>query len=193
MKRYKVQRKQTIFENTSFTTNLDANPTNTTETTVQRNIREIHHSIVEHHLQSLKPNKIINQPAPPINKDEQTLLRKTRRTLAQLRTNKSPFLKSYLHKTTHPHYALYVTLKTMIPNKCSSAPHYQHTSHPLTYGMTLWPWRDCCHSGTMPCGLAGAVRDPGWRNGDRDGQNTHTLRTIRVASLSDSNKPTIHF
>jgi len=90
--------KQTIFENTSFTTNLDANPTNTTETTVQRNIKEIHHSIVENHIQSLKPNKIINQPAPPINKDEQTLLRKTRRTLAQLRTNKSPFLKSYLHK-----------------------------------------------------------------------------------------------
>src|SRR6478609_8987402 len=89
------QMKQTIFENTSFITNLDANPTNTTETTVQRNIKEIHHSIVENHIQSLKPNKIINQPAPPINKDEQTLLRKTRRTLAQLRTNKSPFLKSY--------------------------------------------------------------------------------------------------
>src|SRR6476469_1331455 len=92
------QLQQTIFENTSFTTNLDANPTNTTETTVQRNIKEIHHSIVENHIQSLKPNKIINQPAPSINKDEQTLLRKTLRTLAQLRTNKSPFLKSYLLK-----------------------------------------------------------------------------------------------
>src|SRR6476469_8558191 len=79
------QMKQTIFENTSFTTNLDTNPTDTTETTVQRNIKEIHHSIVENHIQSLKPNKIINQPAPPINKDKQTLLRKTRRTLAQLR------------------------------------------------------------------------------------------------------------
>src|SRR6476661_6730543 len=33
-----------------------------------------------------------------INKNKQSLLRKTRRTLAQLRTNKSPFLKSYLHK-----------------------------------------------------------------------------------------------
>src|SRR6476619_6366593 len=64
------QMKQTIFENTSFTTNIDANPTNTTETTVQRNIREIHHSIIENHLQSLKPNKIISQLAPPINKDE---------------------------------------------------------------------------------------------------------------------------
>ena len=36
--------------------------------------------------------------APPINKSEQTLPRKTRRTLAQLRTNKSPVLKTYLHK-----------------------------------------------------------------------------------------------
>src|SRR6476469_10745797 len=86
------QMKQTIFKNTSFITNLDANPTNTTETPVQRNIKEINHSIVENHIQSLKPNKIINQPAPSINKDEQTLLRKTRRTLAQLRTNKSPCL-----------------------------------------------------------------------------------------------------
>src|SRR6476469_3113414 len=89
--------KQTIFKNNSFTTNLDANPTNTTETTVQRNIKEIHHSIVENHIRSLKPNKIINQPAPPINKDEQTL-KENRCTLAQLRTSKSPFLKSYLHK-----------------------------------------------------------------------------------------------
>src|SRR6476469_9517897 len=92
------QMKQTIFENTSITTNLDANPTHTTETSVQRNIKDIHHSIVENHIQSFKPNKIINQPTPPINKDEQTLLRKTRRTLAQFKTNKSPFLKSYLHK-----------------------------------------------------------------------------------------------
>src|SRR6478736_10308410 len=75
---------------------------------------------------------------------------------------------------THPHGVLYVTLKTTIPNICSPAPHYQHTSHPLTYGMTLWPWQDCWHSGTMPWGLPGAVRDPGWRNGDRDGLNTHT-------------------
>ena len=41
------------------------------------------------------------------------LPRLTRRTLAQLRTNKSPFLKLYLHKVdakSHPsHYAPYVT------------------------------------------------------------------------------------
>src|SRR6476469_6124339 len=65
--------KQTIFKNNSFTTNLDANPTNTTETTVQRNIKEIHHSIVENHIRSLKSNKIINQPVPPIKKYEQSL------------------------------------------------------------------------------------------------------------------------
>src|SRR6476469_2643028 len=80
--------KQTIFENTFFTTNLDTNPTNTTETTVQRNIKEIHHSLVENHIQSLKPNKIINQPAPPINKDKQTLLRKENPTHACTTQNK---------------------------------------------------------------------------------------------------------
>ena len=44
-------------------------------------------------------------PPPHTSSSEEILPRLTRRTLAQLRTNKSPFLKSYLHKVdakTHP-------------------------------------------------------------------------------------------
>src|SRR4029077_3033515 len=67
----------------------------------KQNIKKIHYSTVETHLQSLKPNSVINQLAPPINKSEQTLPWKTRHTLAQLRTNKSPVLKTYLHNSTH--------------------------------------------------------------------------------------------
>ena len=42
-------------------------------------------------------NKILRTPPPHISSSEERLPRLTRRTLAQRRTNKSPFLKSYLH------------------------------------------------------------------------------------------------
>ena len=43
-------------------------------------------------------NKILNSPAPEIHPSEKTLTHYTQRTLAQLRTNKSPLLFTYLHK-----------------------------------------------------------------------------------------------
>src|SRR5688572_22382393 len=45
-----------------------------------------------------EPNSILSDPALDINPSEQTLPHKTRRILAQLRTGKSPILRSYLHK-----------------------------------------------------------------------------------------------
>ena len=50
-------------------------------------------------------NKILRTFPPHSRSSEERLPRLTRRTLALLRTNKSPFLKSYLHKVdakTHP-------------------------------------------------------------------------------------------
>ena len=50
-------------------------------------------------------NKILRTHPPQVSSTEENLPRHTRRTLAQLRTNKSPFLLSYLHKidaSTHP-------------------------------------------------------------------------------------------
>ena len=49
--------------------------------------------------------KILRTPPPHISSSEEILPRFTHGTLAQLRTNKSPFLKVYLHKVdakTHP-------------------------------------------------------------------------------------------
>ena len=49
-------------------------------------------------------NKILCIPSPHISSSEEILPRITHRTLDQLRTNKSPFLKSYLHKVdVNPH------------------------------------------------------------------------------------------
>ena len=68
-------------------------------------MRHIHTSIVSKHLATRGNNKILHTPPPHISSVEEILPRITRRTLAQLRTNKSSILKSYLHKVdakTHP-------------------------------------------------------------------------------------------
>ena len=65
----------------------------------------IHTSIVSRHLATRGNNKMLRTPPPHINSSEERLARLTRRTLVQLRTNESPFLKVYLHKfdaKTHP-------------------------------------------------------------------------------------------
>ena len=68
-------------------------------------MRHIHTSIISRHLATRGTNKILLTPLPHTSCSEERLPRLTRRTLAQLRTNKFPFLKSYLHKVdakTHP-------------------------------------------------------------------------------------------
>ena len=55
-------------------------------------------------LSPIQDNKLIQQFAPKISPSELSLPRETRRTLAQLRTNKSPILISYLHKVDETHY-----------------------------------------------------------------------------------------
>ena len=68
-------------------------------------MRQIHTSIVSMHLAIRGNNKILRSPPLHIGSPEEILPRLTRRTLAQPRTNKSPFLKSYLHKVdakSHP-------------------------------------------------------------------------------------------
>ena len=68
-------------------------------------MRDIHTTIVSQHLAARDNNKILRTHPPQVSSTKENLPRHTRRTLAQLRTNKSPFLLSYLHKidaSTHP-------------------------------------------------------------------------------------------
>ena len=68
-------------------------------------IYSVHTSIVTRHFATRGNNKILCSLSPHISSSEEILPRLTRRTLSQLRTNKSPYLKSYLHKfyaKTHP-------------------------------------------------------------------------------------------
>ena len=58
----------------------------------------IHTDIVGKAIASQEPNKVLNTKPPRINKNESTLCRKTRTTLAQLRSGHCARLKAYQHK-----------------------------------------------------------------------------------------------
>ena len=94
---------QHLFNNGRYTTNIPTDPYTVT-TTNMRHI--VHTSIVYRHLATRGNNKILRVPLPYISRSQEILPLLTRHTLAQLRTNKSPFLKSYLHKV----YAKFITL-----------------------------------------------------------------------------------
>ena len=75
------------------------------QSNAKKNMRHIHTSIVSRHLAIWGNNKILRTPPPHISSSEERPPRITPRTISQLRTNKSPFLKSYLLKVdakTHP-------------------------------------------------------------------------------------------
>ena len=90
--------KPTISNNGRYTTNITTDPHTVTTTDIKTKMHHIHTSIVSRHLATRRNNKILRTPPPHISSYEEVLPRLTRHTLAQLRTNKSPFLKSYLHK-----------------------------------------------------------------------------------------------
>ena len=108
----------------------------------------IHTSIVSRHLATRGNNKILHTPPPHTSSSEERLPFLTRRTLAQLRTNKSPFLKSYLHKVdakTHPsplcHLCNIHTISSIAP---TYAPHCHPwiCADPAGVTALLARWRD---------------------------------------------------
>jgi endonuclease/exonuclease/phosphatase (EEP) superfamily protein YafD len=71
---------------------------------IQLNMKEIHTKIVNHQLVNTKINKIIGERAPEVDKSELDLPRLDRVRLSQLRTGKSPFLRTYLNKVDQKNY-----------------------------------------------------------------------------------------
>ena len=113
--------KNTIFNSGSYTTNIPTFPNTVTTTDIKTNMRHIHSSIVSRHLATGGNNKIC-APPPHISSFEEILPRITSRTLAQLRTNNFPFLKSYLHK---------VDAKTYPSPLCPLCNIHTHDTHHL--------------------------------------------------------------
>ena len=97
--------KPTTFNNSRYTTNIPTDPCTVTTADIKANMRDIHTTIVSQHLAARDNNEMLRTHPPQVSSTEENLPWHTRCTLAQLRTNKSPFLLSYLHKigaSTHP-------------------------------------------------------------------------------------------
>ena len=118
-----------------LTTNIPTNPHTIATTDIKTNMRHIHTYIVARHLATRGNNKILRTPPPHIISSDEILPRLIRRTLAQLRINKSLFLKSYLLKSRRPnhihhHYAPSVTLTHTTHINSSTSPTYAPHCHP---------------------------------------------------------------
>ena len=100
--RYKKQ--STFNNNINYTLNIPSSTQTTSHTQIKNYMKTIHTKIVHDSISSTH-NKIFSKQPPPIHESEITLDHHTRRTLAQLRSNKSPFILSYLNKSSpssHP-------------------------------------------------------------------------------------------
>ena len=98
-------KKQTIFDNNNnYTVNINTKSDLICEDLIQSNLKLIHSHIVSNHLSQRPPNKVLQDETPSVSPAELLLSRETRRTLAQLRTNKSPLLVSYLFSIGDPRH-----------------------------------------------------------------------------------------
>ena len=98
-------KKQTIFDNNNnYTVNINTKSDLICEDLIQSNLKLIHSHIVSNHLSQRPPNKVLLEQTPSVSPAELLLSRETRRTLAQLRTNKSPLLVSYLFSIGDPRH-----------------------------------------------------------------------------------------
>ena len=92
------RKKQTTYNNTDYTTNIDTNPNTIDDAKIKTNMKHIHTTIVSTYLNNRQHNKVTNTIPLTVHHSKTTVPRATRRTLAQLRTNKCPLLRSYLNK-----------------------------------------------------------------------------------------------
>ena len=72
--------------------------THVTEEDYRGLLKKVHTNEVKDALDNRDNNKVLDEPAPKLSKDELRLPRGTRRTLGQLRSGYSQFLQSYLHR-----------------------------------------------------------------------------------------------
>ena len=90
--------------NNNYTVNINTKSDLICEDLIQSNLKLIHSHIVSNHLSQRPPNKVLQDQTPSVSPAELLLSRETRRTLAQLRTNKSPLLVSYLFSIGDPRH-----------------------------------------------------------------------------------------
>ena len=141
-------KKNTIFNNDRYTTNILTDPHTVTTTDIKTNMRHIHTSIVPRHLATRGNNKILRTHPPHTSSSEEILPRLTRRTLAQLRTNNLPSSNHTYTKSTpkhiHHHYVTFTHTTHIIS---STAPTYAPHCRPWICGQTPPEWLHCWPDG----------------------------------------------
>ena len=147
------RQKNTLFNNGLYQTNITTDPHTVTTTNIKTNKRHIHTSIVSMHLATRGINKILRTPPTHNISSEERLPGLTRLTLAQLGTNKSPCLKSYLHKVdtkSHPSplFPLCNT-HTHDTRHLFSCTHIAPHCHPWICWQTPLEWWSCWPDGEI--------------------------------------------
>ena len=99
-----IKNKQSLTTTTITQSTLTQNLTSSAKTSSKSNLKLIHSHIVSNHLSQRPPNKVLQDQTPSVSPAELLLSRETRHTLAQLRTNKSPLLVSYLYSIGDPRH-----------------------------------------------------------------------------------------
>ena len=107
----------------------------------------LHTSAVQRTISSRPPNRVLQEPAPPVSEEELSLSRPYRTTLAQLRSSFSPVLNSYLERIGR-------SPDNLCPS-CRGAPHttahlFSCPSHPTSLVvLDLWD-RPCAVAELLP-------------------------------------------
>ena len=107
-------------------------------------MRHIHTSIVSKQLATRVNNTILRTPTPHISSSEEMLSRLTYFTLAQLRTNKSPFLKSSSQSILTQSRRQNTSITTMSPLSHSHTNHHFNCTHIVTHEIVDRPRRSHC-------------------------------------------------
>ncbi|KAI5747005.1 uncharacterized protein LOC108253371 [Diaphorina citri] len=84
------------------------------------NLRTIHLNAIDKAVENFTPNRVLNQQPPEVSNEELRLPRKTRSTLAQLRSGWSKILNAYLH-----------SINNEVENKCPDCQQSPHDVHHL--------------------------------------------------------------
>jgi hypothetical protein len=115
---------------------------------INQNCKTIHSTIVQDFLDHCPPCKITNTTYPNLNPSEENLPRHRRVTLAQLRTNKSPFLNLWKH-TINP---------TLYPSpNCTLCPNAIHDTNHLFTCPTIPTHLTPLHLWTSPQEVSGLL------------------------------------
>ena len=151
-------KKQTIFDNNNnYTDNINMKSDLICEDLIQSNLKLIHSHIVSNHLSQRPPNKVLQDQTPSVSPAERLLSRETRRTLAQIRTNKSPLLVSYLFSIGDPriphHFAHSAWCTITPPPTYLSANPYQPPFLAWTSGRIPTKWSLSLPPGGRDCWL----------------------------------------